>query len=734
MSNYAKNFYGSQSSPNVTQSIPDYPSSAELLAAYNNFASIDWAGGSFVTKQSTSNGQSFVAVSVSPLTTGESQLVQDVPFSLPAALEFEGSIVRNKAVVPSVSAFENASSGAATISPINILSIYQSSADLGVAYNATAGTIVTIVLETALPDASSATPVFLSDWVHVTGIVDSRLNYYNLAIKYISPDRKTITCGFSDEAALPSLAIPAIAPTLGTAKVYFYNNTAGAYNATGFRFSGTTATSAVLFSQFGGGDVQVTGTLLGDQRTTISTTAPNYVNSVYGEYELKASSRFKIEIRPDEVSWSDKTVDSVGVAWTPRLSRTAVKPAVQAVLRPRFRIHSPVSMSRPIAKIVSISKAGTTTTTINTDVAHGLTTGNYITIKGVKDQTNFAAITTPTQVTVTSATQFTIVHGSAVTATSYGGSVILCNGSQDQGGIIGQTVQSAVAYAGNTSWLQLTGSAAWSGINIGDYVELHGCRIDTTGVDSGLDGAWEVAYLSTTTLLLKPITSIVGTRISPTFSTSLNIACGGSLILRTTLRSHDLMLKEFSEYQVMIDGQGSTRVDKAIPVNMVTTGTITGTVQGTVASGATAATNPVGIGGLAQTSNPTAVTSGQAVRTLHTALGAVVNKPFSIPELDWSYTGIITTTTQTAMKAAAGAGVKNYLTGIQLQNTSATATTVIVQDGSTTKWQVSLPASMATPVDYLFLSPIQTTGNAALNITMGAVANVYVNAQGYAAV
>jgi hypothetical protein len=558
------------------------------------------------------------------------------------------------------------------------------------------------------------------------------LNYPNLAIKYISADRKTITAGFSDESALPSLAVATITPTLGSAKVYFYNNAAGAYNGVGYRFTGTTATSAALFSLFGGGDVQISGTLLGDHRATIGTTAPNYVNSVYGEYELKANTRYRIEMRPDEVAWLDKSVDNVGIAWTPRASRTAVKPASSASLTPRFRVYQPLNMSRPIAKIVSISKAGTTTATVTTDVAHGLVTGNYVTIKGVRDTTNFASITTPTTVTVLNSTQFTLVLGSAVTATSYGGSVILCNGGKDQGGIIGQTIQTVVSYTLNTSWLQITGNTTWSGVSIGDYIELHGVRDATTGADVGIDGAWEVAHLSSTTLIVRPITSVLGTTVSPVISNLVSTNCGGSVILRTTLRSHDVMLKEFTESQMMIDGQGTSRIDKAIPVNMVTTATITGTVQGTVASGATAATNPVGIGGLAQTSNPTAVTSGQAVRTLHTTAGAVINKPFSIPELDWSYTGIITTTTQTAMKAAAGAGVKNYLTGIQLQNTSATATTVIVQDGSTTKWQVSLPASMTTPIVMMFLSPIQTTANAALNITCGAAANVYVNAQGYA--
>ena len=733
MTDFSKNYYPALGQGNFTQSIPDHLTPSDLLSYYNSFAEVDWANGAFVTRQQTSNGQSIVAVSTSPLANNsESRVVMNTQAAVPCMFEFEGSMVRNKHTFASVALYENVSSGADIVpSPINIVSIYQSSADNGVAYNATAGTIVTITLDTALPDKGSSGAVFLSDWVHVTGLVDTRLNYPNLTIKYISPDRKTITAGFSDETALPSLAVATITPTLGTAKLYFYNNAAGAYNAVGYRFTGTTATSAALFSLFGGGDVQISGTLFGDHRTTIGTTAPQYLNGIYGEYELKANNRYRIEVRPDEVTYLDKIIDSVGVNWTARQSRTAVKPAVQSKLTPRFRIHQPYSMSRPIAKIVSISKAGTTTATITTGVAHNLTTGNYVTIKGVYDQTNFASITTPTAVTVLNATQFTIVHGSAVTATSYGGSVIMCNGGQDQGGVIGQNVTNVIAYAGNTSWLQVTGNTSWSGLSIGDYVQLHGVMNATNGTDLGLDGAWEVAYLSTTVMLLKPIVSILATRISPVFSSSLaSTNAGGAVILRTTLRSHDVMLKEFNETQVQVDGQGTQRIDKALPTWVLNTLNISPTQT----AGSTSATNVMNAGLLAQTSNPTSVTSGQAVRALATVVGAIVEKPYSIPELDWSYTGILTTTTAAAARAAQGAGVKNYVTSITFQNTNATATTLIILDGATAKWTVSLPTSMTTPLHFTFPTPLQSSANAAINVNCGTTgANVYVNMSGYTA-
>lgn len=184
----------------------------------------------------------------------------------------------------------------------------------------------------------------------------------------------------------------------------------------------------------------------------------------------------------------------------------------------KFSAVSPKSMSRPIAKIVSIVKTGTTTATVTTDVPHGLTTTSYVTIKGVRDQTNFPNLTTATVIASPTTNTFTIVIGGAVTATSYGGAVILTNGQIDQPGIIGQVAQSLTSDV-TTQLVTIVGNATWAGLNIGEYVTLYGFRDNATGANLGYDGAWEVVTLSTTTLVVKPIFNYLGTRISPTFTT-----------------------------------------------------------------------------------------------------------------------------------------------------------------------------------------------------------------------
>ena len=714
----------------VSQAVPDFPTAVDLLTAYGNFSGV--APGDFVTRVAYSNGQIVTALSGGPLQVGESTITLDVPVEQPCALEIEASAIRARQQFSSVCLFENADAGAAPVpDPINIVSIYQCSADAGAAYNATAGTICTVVLGSALPGQGSPGAVYLSDWIHISGLVDTRLNYQNACIKFISADRKTITFGFSDEIALPSLAVAAISPPAGSAKVYFYNNLAGADNGFGIRFTGTTATSAALVSVFGGGDAQVSGTLLGDHRATIASSAPQYLNGVMGNVEIKASSRFRLEGRPTECAFLDKGIDSPSSGLTVRAARTAVKPAAQSQLRARFRLYQPVGMSRPVAKIISISKSGTTTATVTHDGVYPFVTGQYVTIKGVRDQTNFAAITTPVAITVLNATQFTLVLGSAVTATAYSGSVVICNGGADQPGIIGQTIQSATLDA--NGWITFVGNTTWSGLSIGDYINVHGCRDNAAGADIGIDGAWEVAHLSTSTLIVKPIVDIFGARVSPVIASLPLTNCGGSVILRTTLRSHDLMLEQWVESKTGIDGQGTNRIDKALPVRLMAADTSLSIAGNTAVD--SGMPNPVAIGGRASNANITAMSAtGDLVAQLMTMIGAAVTRPYSLPEADWSYTGTLTTNADTAMQAAGGAGIKRYLTALQVQNTNAVATTLIIKDGTTARHTISLPASMTLPIDFIFPTPIQTTANAILNIACGTTgANVLVNAQGYTA-
>lgn len=123
-------------------------------------------------------------------------------------------------------------------------------------------------------------------------------------------------------------------------------------------------------------------------------------------------------------------------------------------------------------------------------------------------------------------------------------------------------------------------------------------------------------------------------------------------------------------------------------------------------------------------------------------LGAILCQNFltggEVPSGSWSYaaTGIAPSTSQTAVKAAAGAGVRNYVQSMQISHaTLGAAVQIIIQDGSTTLWQGQLQtaASDAGGLTLNFEPALKGTANTAVNITFsaGTTGNVYFNLQGY---
>ena len=77
-----------------------------------------------------------------------------------------------------------------------------------------------------------------------------------------------------------------------------------------------------------------------------------------------------------------------------------------------------MNFSVPVGKITAISKTGTTTATV-TCPNHGLSTNSIIQIYGVRDIVNFPNLVARIAVaSVIDANNFTVVMGSAVTASS----------------------------------------------------------------------------------------------------------------------------------------------------------------------------------------------------------------------------------------------------------------------------------------------------------------------------
>jgi hypothetical protein len=115
-----------------------------------------------------------------------------------------------------------------------------------------------------------------------------------------------------------------------------------------------------------------------------------------------------------------------------------------------------------------------------------------------------------------------------------------------------------------------------------------------------------------------------------------------------------------------------------------------------------------------------------------------------LPADRWSYaaaaSGIVNTTTAVTIKAAAGAGVRNFITGLQLSAEAvATATEFAIRDGAggAVLWRTKIgTGGLTAGREIVFPSPLVGTANTLLEVvtlTATVTGAVYVNVQGYTA-
>lgn len=522
----------------LTQKVPDLTGSDVL--SYFTFETEWW---DFVTNQSTANGQNITCLVINPTTDDKRSLVtQIVPVNVNAHLSaIEASMnqrPRHQYAVMEMSSDET-------------VPVYT---DYWITTLQQATTTLTLTMS-----SSVLAEWTIGDWINIAGCADNRLNYPNFCIATISANGIVVTGTVSDEATIPSLTVWPIATAGMTARKRRQLLGKDWY---GMRFSGTSSTACAYLSKFGANITKVTGTLVGTQTVANASSVPTFTSGATGQVDIKATSKYFVRCDADSIFFYDRPIDSTNMSGARNLF-TGVKPAWQKQLYARYSAISPKSMTRPVAKIISISKAGSTTWTVTHDGSYTFLTGQYVTIKWNRDQTNFASFATPVAITVVNPTTFTLI-GTTGTATGYGGSVILANGQVDQPWIIWQTVQSITVDA--TNWfVTLVGSASWSGLNISEYIYLHGCRNNTNGGDMWYDWAWEVVTISTTTLVVSPVINYLWVNISPTLSTLGTTNCSGTVILMTTLRSHDSVFSEYTPSITQIDGQWTQDLTKAIP-------------------------------------------------------------------------------------------------------------------------------------------------------------------------
>jgi hypothetical protein len=395
--------------------------------------------------------------------------------------------------------------------------------------------------------------------IGITGCSNPLANYPALVIATIpTPTSFTATAG--PGGTIPSQTIANPAGAKGS--VYFRPALGYAKDGTSLIFENTTATNASGYIRSDAGDSLPSGTAAGNHSAAILTTASVQAINATGAYAFQPTNEYRLTLMADRVQWAATPVDSTA-GWTSFVNRTQVVPNNSKPYKFRLRAANNKALTVPSAQIVSAVKSGTTTATITTDVPHNLVTGDPVVQYGIRDQAaaSFPNIITATAVTVTGPNTYTITVGTASTVTSYGGYVAKVQGGNLMSalGALTMAAQSATIVSGV---LTLVGSAAWSGILIGEFAELVGIRDAATGASLGIDGAWRVRDIATTNLVLE---YVGGDTVPATLNTT---NCGGGIIKRTDLRISFLRVFDFERERVEMMSRPSGDIANSVGVSV----------------------------------------------------------------------------------------------------------------------------------------------------------------------
>lgn len=99
------------------------------------------------------------------------------------------------------------------------------------------------------------------------------------------------------------------------------------------------------------------------------------------------------------------------------------------------------------------------------------------------------------------------------------------------------------------------------------------------------------------------------------------------------------------------------------------------------------------------------------------------------PENKWKASLDFIATTDTLLKASAGAGLINYITDLILENTGATVARVTIKDNATRIATFTLAAGQTLPVS--FNTPLFGTAATAVNVALGVAGTVSITATGF---
>lgn len=574
-----------------------------LREAFETFPNTNWTvpkqgAGDIISIEGNAVGASYLSISLDPLTPNTETCVESVGrFKMPSELAFGAHMSQRTVGQEVYMALVSDDSTIPSFSDIAIASIQQATTTLTVTTSQEHGLKV-------------------GNRIGIRGVADSRLNYPSLVIA-TTPTLTSFTV-----TAGPAGTIPSITASSTGGFVYARSVMGCSGNGTTMVFENGVATNASFYAKAESGDsVPIGGTINGNHSSTIASSSSIQPINAALNYAFRPTTEYRLSMLIDRLQWSDVAVDSVGQS-SSRANLSQVVPNPDVDYKVRFRATNNKSLTVPVAQIVSAVKSGTTTATITTDVPHGLTTTDLVTIYGIRDQAaaSFPNLTTATAVTsVINATQFTVVIGTTSTVTSFGGYVSRVNGGilPSSLGAITQVIQSVTR---TSNVLTVVGSASWSGFLIGDLINLVGVRNTINGDSIGIDGAYRVRDFQSTNLFLEPVGNTpTGTNISLT-------NCGGGVIKRTDFRLSFIRLLDYERLRVEALPRPGGDTANALPI-VINGGSLTtvGTLSAITNAGTPAAPTNFFLNSLSSTNGSLIIAGTVGIQSFYaTNIGATV--------------------------------------------------------------------------------------------------------------
>jgi hypothetical protein len=559
-------------------------------------------GGTLVTKGGNSTGASYLRISMCPFTPeSEYRLLSKRSFKLPNRFNFAYSasqrVSTQELEISLVGVDEN-----------GVVETYNpNKPDMPILGN------ISVTSNTATINFSSPHPFKGGDRVILVNNLDTRMNTGPALVTVVNLLQITI----------PLTSTISNGTYVGEGIVKYQDPSTLSSNVAGLLLESGTATAGTIFCNANGQSPRMVS-------STITTSVANQINTSPYTDAFVSPNLNEITLSMQELLYHSRVPDGLTApSGATRISQNL--PDEEKLYKIRFRAKNLARLTRPVAKIVSISKTGTTTATIITNVPHNLTSTSNITITGVRDITNFPNTGIASGgITIINSTTFSCIVGTASTSSSAGGSVILLNNAIS---LLGVTTLSVQSISRTNNVMTITVNTTATGALPGEYWELHGCDATSMGF---YDGTYLILRMTGSTY-----EAIYIPNPNPNLGDFATINCGGTFFKRTDFRLHFIQELEYTRNVVELYNQnGVTDLSKALPTNIVNT-------------------VPVNV---SNTSIPTTLTGGtNNIATLNTLTAGNI----APPTLNADETSVaVTTNTSTTARTPANGNVMSYSIGI----------------------------------------------------------------------